>query len=475
MMAGYGTEQEELFQVPQSFESPEGIWRQCLSPVYRQPVLTTKELASLTPPIARLNFSTVRGGSREVSRQSSAVENGNANNDSILSNSSGDSFLVFNCHHNVHVHVNDGLASEPLTYNSRGQEYPTSHDFEQMTRTEDHLELAIGFSTGEIVVYEYHSKKPRWINHRNDVIKRGCSCLRFIPGHEGMLLASYTDGSLLIFNTALTEGREFVVPKDAAPGFHFLVNKDKSVNPVCTWKRTPSQHISDMAISPDVEHVATVDSGGLLAVYEMDLKDGQPPVIATLFVTKSYYGALLCVAWSPDAKYIAVGGEDDAVSIYDVNRAHLMARCIGHTSYVSRVVFDPYLSNTETIYRLGSVGMDCKLALWDFSVDALQAPVRQTSSAQLSEATPQKSPRRLRLRRRSEKHTTSASKPVNKDTVIPCPSRLETAKIEPVTLSQLHSEPVTDVAFHKKVLYTLSQDGVLLLWQRPEKFKATAV
>eukprot|EP00045_Choanoeca_perplexa_P006134 m.52122 g.52122 ORF g.52122 m.52122 type:complete len:185 (-) comp13481_c1_seq3:531-1085(-) len=163
------------------------------------------------------------------------------------------------------------------------------------------------------------------------------------------------------------------------------------------------------------------------------------------------------------------------VSLYDTNRAHLVARCEGHTSYISRVVFDPHLSSSETIYRLGSVGLDCKLALWDFSVDALQAPVRQPSSAQLSVEAPQRSPRRLRLRRRSDRAAVSVPKPADKDTIIPAPSRMELAKIEPVTLVLLHEEPITDVVFHKKVLYTLSHDGLLLLWKRPDKFKATAV
>ena len=31
---------------------------------------------------------------------------------------------------------------------------------------------------------------------------------------------------------------------------------------------------------------------------------------------KSYFGGLHCVCWSPDGRYIVVGGEDDLVHLY---------------------------------------------------------------------------------------------------------------------------------------------------------------
>jgi WD40 repeat protein len=31
---------------------------------------------------------------------------------------------------------------------------------------------------------------------------------------------------------------------------------------------------------------------------------------------RSYFGGLLCAAWSPDGKYIVAGGEDDLVTVY---------------------------------------------------------------------------------------------------------------------------------------------------------------
>ena len=168
---------QDDFVSPLSFESPEGIWRQCHSPVFKQPSLLTKEAANLTPPPARLSFTTVRGDSQTVSRQDSLVEEGSdaIADASILSNGSmlTESFMLFNCHHNVHVHHNDGLDSEPLTYNSRGSEYPTAHDFHHLTRSADHLEVSAAPCCYAVVgghgsVTCCHVSVGHWLFHGRD-------------------------------------------------------------------------------------------------------------------------------------------------------------------------------------------------------------------------------------------------------------------------------------------------------------------
>ena len=99
------------------------------------------------------------------------------------------------------------------------------------------------------------------------------------------------------------------------------------------------------------------------------------PLIGTrlLDVYSSYYGGIICVCWSPDGKYILTGGQDDIVSIWSVNERQLVARCQGHHSWVKAVAFDPWRCDDRT-YRFGSVGDDCKLLLWDFSVGMLHRP-----------------------------------------------------------------------------------------------------
>ena len=79
------------------------------------------------------------------------------------------------------------------------------------------------------------------------------------------------------------------------------------------------------------------------------------------------------MCWSPDGKYILTGGQDDLVSIWSLNDRQIVARCQGHHSWVTAVAFDPWRCD-ERNYRFGSVGDDCRLLLWDFSVGMLHRP-----------------------------------------------------------------------------------------------------
>lgn len=51
----------------------------------------------------------------------------------------------------------------------------------------------------------------------------------------------------------------------------------------------------------------------------------------------------------------------------------MIARCEGHEAFVTGVAFDRWRCDDQT-YRFGSVGEDCNLILWDFSLAALQNP-----------------------------------------------------------------------------------------------------
>lgn len=87
----------------------------------------------------------------------------------------------------------------------------------------------------------------------------------------------------------------------------------------------------------------------------------------------SYYGGLSTVCWSPDAKYVLTGGQDDLISIWSMADSAIVGRCQGHQSWVSAVAFDPWRCDDKN-YRFGSVGEDGRLCLWDFSVGMLARP-----------------------------------------------------------------------------------------------------
>lgn len=139
----------------------------------------------------------------------------------------------------------------------------------------------------------------------------------------------------------------------------------EKTNPVAAWKAT-SQRINGMEFSPDGTMLAIVSEDGTLRIYDY-MKE------QVLDVYASYYGGLTCVCWSPDGMYIITGGQDDLVCIWSVVDRTLVARCVGHHSWVRAVAFDPWRCDEKT-YRFGSVGDDCRLLLWDFSVGMLHRP-----------------------------------------------------------------------------------------------------
>lgn len=84
--------------------------------------------------------------------------------------------------------------------------------------------------------------------------------------------------------------------------FHATKPKHGRHNPISHWhiSRKP---INAFAFSPDLQHVAVVAADG-----ELRIIDFRNELLIETF--KSYFGALNCVCWSPDGKYILVRAED---------------------------------------------------------------------------------------------------------------------------------------------------------------------
>lgn len=186
--------------------------------------------------------------------------------------------------------------------------------------------------------------------------------------------------------------------------------------------------INEFAFSPCGNFLAVVSQDGFLRVFDYDQMD----LVGTM---RSYFGGLLCLAWSSDSRLIATGGEDDLITIWSVAERRVLARGQGHKSWVNAVAFDAYMTSfsggsmingkdklkeaNETkdededdddldedtlvssqhepirsnghqrrgslpigngdFYRLGSVGQDTQICLWDITEDiigpSIQSPL----------------------------------------------------------------------------------------------------
>ncbi|SPO23848.1 related to WD40 repeat protein CreC [Ustilago trichophora] len=139
------------------------------------------------------------------------------------------------------------------------------------------------------------------------------------------------------------------------------------LNPVSHWAVSKTR-ITDFAFSPDYSHVAIVAEDGILRIADVNSE-------RLLDTFESYFGGFNCAVWSPDGKFVLTGGQDDLVTVWAPREGRIVARCQGHTSFVTGLAWDPWRwSSDDRTYRFASVGEDCKMILWDFSSAALNRP-----------------------------------------------------------------------------------------------------
>jgi hypothetical protein len=96
--------------------------------------------------------------------------------------------------------------------------------------------------------------------------------------------------------------------------------------------------------------IATLRTLGLLPA-----SHGHPMVVSSSYPSLSLHLIVSLMA-------IKTGGQDDLVTIFSPWEQRVVARCQGHSSFVSAVAFDELHCDGRS-YRFGSVGEDNKLIL----------------------------------------------------------------------------------------------------------------
>ena len=171
---------------------------------------------------------------------------------------------------------------------------------------------------------------------------------------------------------------------------------------------------------------------------------------------ESYFGSLKCVAWSPDSRFVAVGGQDDLVTIYSPRESRLVARCQGHTGFVTCIAFDPTMRSEGRGYRFGSVGEDGKLLLWDFSVAALRKPRHHHSNSS-------------HFRVGSASNASLPLVGADGATFHPAPHKSEVAMLQPVLARVVEGNLMTSLHMGPKTIATVSRAGSVKFWMRPPR------
>ncbi|ORX57455.1 WD40 repeat-like protein [Hesseltinella vesiculosa] len=373
---------------------------------------------------------------------------------------------------------------------------PTCHDVNLLTRGADHLDIIIGFSSGDIVWFDPLCNKYGRLNKGGAINSSGITMIRWLQGSENLVMAAFQDGTVILFDKDKEDGpfhaadslptspsahdppelnspwafhqQKFGSPPSSSPSTHdkptrssltkakaskqmFRVSRPASKNtakhnPVSHWKLS-NQSITAFAFSPDCQHVAVVGLDGYLRVINYLQEKLQD-------VYESYYGGLLCAAWSPDGRYILTGGQDDLVTIWAFREQRIVARCQGHSSWVTNVAFDSWRCD-ERVYRFASVGEDAKLILWDFSVSAIHRPKARSNARHRGASVS------------SMTHPTikQAQEPSVK--LHPVISKADVAILQPAAVNTVHADPCVGVYFREDVIVTTDKRGRVCSWKRP--------
>ncbi|CAF4657094.1 unnamed protein product, partial [Rotaria sp. Silwood2] len=308
---------------------------------------------------------------------------------------------------------------EPIDHRVYKQNHqPTCHDITQDPDT-NILHILVGFSKGQIQYINMQTKEQKVFNEGSYLDKTKVTCIKWLPSPRTYFIASYSSGYLYVYDEQLNYQRDtniqstYSTIKDDEKNFSISYTKNKSKqarNPVSRWS-IGTGSINEFAFSPDNTLLAVVSQDGFLRIFNYEKME-------LVSYMKSYFGGLLCVCWSPDGKYIATGGEDDFITLFsldpDEHTSRVICRGHGHTSWINAISFDSYMNaktyylsfiqpsssslslyndnlgiknfNSYThsdasycdtnipslFYRIGSVGQDNRLCLWDITEDILK-------------------------------------------------------------------------------------------------------
>ncbi|CAM8888977.1 unnamed protein product [Rhodiola kirilowii] len=411
-----------------------------------------------------LSFVGGNGGNKITNGSGRVGYLGITSSNGVLGNSNFDGkgvYLIFNVGDAIFVSDLNSQAKDPIKSIHFSSSNPTCHAFDGDAK--DGHDCLIGLSSGAVYSLSLRQqlqevgKKLVAAHHYNkdgSVNSSPCSSLAWVPGGDGSFVAAHADGNLYVYEKS----------KDGAADSSFPIVKDQTQfsvaharysksNPVARWHICLGS-INSISFSNDGTCLVTVGRDGYLRIFDYAKEQ-------LICGVKSYYGALLCCAWSMDGKYILAGGEDDLVLVWSMEERKVIAWGEGHNSWVSGVAFDSYWTSPnsegtgETImYRFGSVGQDTRLLLWDLETDEIIVPLRRSL--------PGGSPT---FSTGSQSSHWDNAYPLG--TLQPAPSMQDVPKLSPLVTHRAHTEPLSGLVFSQDSILTACREGLIKVWIRP--------
>eukprot|EP00775_Hariotina_reticulata_P004222 gene4222-4471_t len=253
----------------------------------------------------------------------------------------------------------------------------------------DGVDLVVGIANGEIVLLSLRaqlqapagSTRPvltATLNVDNLHDNSRCNVVLWVPRSNGsQFVAGHSSGNLLVYKKSSAMAGE-----SSGKLLSHLSNKSSGQNAVQTVTVPGCGGINDASFSPDGLKLAVACRDGSVRVLDWP---GGTCLGGFQSVAGCIWQLLLKEAAQAEVQAMfEVRGEDDLMAAFSVAERQVVAFGEGHCSWVSRVAFDPWVCGEtrcsagpgspagqlhEKLYRLGSVGQDTSLCLWDLVME----------------------------------------------------------------------------------------------------------
>lgn len=176
--------------------------------------------------------------------------------------------------------ITSDLKAEPLAKILFTKAHMLCHDVNSRTKDSGHIDVVLGSSAGDILWYEPMSQKYARINKNGAINSSAVSHIKWIPNSENLFLASYIDGSLVVYDKEKEdapffseevmheENNVFIDDDSTILNVIKSVNsKNQKTNPVACWN-VSGHRINQFEFSPDCRHLAVVSEDGCLRVID---------------------------------------------------------------------------------------------------------------------------------------------------------------------------------------------------------------
>ncbi|MEO5376305.1 MAG: caspase family protein [Magnetococcus sp. DMHC-6] len=126
----------------------------------------------------------------------------------------------------------------------------------------------------------------------------------------------------------------------------------RTASPLSTIQ-THEKQINGLVLAPDNQSLATAGSDGRVQIWSMD---GKP-----ILEWNASTGAVLCIAWSSDGRFLVTGHEDGQAYLWNPADGSKLATFTGHEEKVNGVAF------TQDHRFLATASQDKTLRIWNVS------------------------------------------------------------------------------------------------------------